>query len=335
MVSIKDVARNAGVSVSTVSHVLNKTRYVSPETLQKVQKAVDELDYKPNSVARALKMQRTKTLGMLISNSSNPFFSEVIRGIDQGCYTNSYSLIMCNCDNNPDRQLFCLNSLRMRQIDAMIVLITHANKEFDRQLSEESHLPMVVLDAEEQNNFCVIRDNSVLGGELATRFLISRGFTKIGVLMGPNNHPRSRERFSGFVKAMSEANLDIEKCWCEAGKLSAEGGYKAMQTLLANNRQELPQALFAFNDLIALGAIRACNENGISVPDDLSLIGYDDIDLAAYFSPPLSTIYQPGYDLGKQAATMLIDNLENDKKLPSTLVLNPKLVVRESVGQVS
>ncbi len=332
MVSIKDVARNAGVSVSTVSHVLNKTRFVAPQTAEKVQKAVNDLSYRPNEAARALKTQRSNTLGMLVSNSTNPFFSDVVRGVEQGCFARTYSLILCNCDDQAERQIFYLNTLAMKRVDALIVMTTHGDPEFDKQLGSEKTLPMVVLDAEAQENVCVIGDNSTLGGRLATEYLIAEGYKNIGVLTGPASHPRSRERYQGYKQTVDKAGLSIRDDWRVEADFSAEGGYKAMLKLLDKQPVNgLPHAIFAFNDLMALGAIRACNERGLRVPDDLAIIGYDDIDLAAYFTPPLTTIYQPGFDLGLQAANILLDNIENGIELPSTLMLNPQLVIRGSV----
>ncbi|MCZ4280645.1 LacI family DNA-binding transcriptional regulator [Kiloniella laminariae] len=334
-VSIKDVACEAGVSVSTVSHVLNKTRYVAPETSDRVVAAVKLLGYQPSSLARALKTNKTKTLGMLVSNSTNPFFADVVRGVEEGCYTQGYSLILCNCDDKAERQLAYLNNLSMRRIDALVVMTTHGDPDFDRALDRKSELPMVVLDAKPAENICVVGDNSVLGGRLATEFLLGRGFRRIAILSGPEQHPRSQERRQGFEAAMLAAQCPVNPDWCLSGSLDAAGGYRAMSKLLERfGATGLPEAVFAFNDLMALGAIRALGERGLTVPTDISLIGYDDIDLAPYLTPALTTIRQPGFELGSRAAMVLISRLEQGTALPACLSLNPELVIRESVGQI-
>ncbi|WP_020591943.1 LacI family DNA-binding transcriptional regulator [Kiloniella laminariae] len=334
MVSIKDVAREAGVSVSTVSHVLNNTRYVTPATAERVQQIVNFLGYQPSSLARALKTNRSQTLGMLVSNSTNPFFADVVRGVEEGCYEQNYNLILCNCDDKAERQLAYLNALAMRRVDALVVMTTHGDPAFDQALSGKSELPMVVLDAQAAENVCVVGDNSILGGQMATEFLLGRGFRRIAILSGPENHPRSLERRQGFERAMKAEKCSVNSSWCVAGGLDAAGGYRAMISLLDRvGAGQLPQAVFAFNDLMALGALRALGERGLSVPTDLSLIGYDDIDLAPYLTPALTTIRQSGFELGGRAAAALIARLEQGTALPPRLTLNPELVIRESVGQ--
>lgn len=329
MVSIKDVAREAGVSVSTVSHVINQTRFVAPETRANVERVIGTLGYQPSSLARALKVKRTHTIGMLVTNSTNPFFAEVVHGVEEGCFRNNFSLILCNSGDEPDRQEAYLVTLMQKRIDALLVMTTNNDPEFYGKLSELKDLPKVILDSEPGLDACTIGDDSVLGGRMATEFLIRQGFKKIGCLTGPEGHPRSRDRYRGFSNAMANAGLTTNPDWIVPGQLTALGGYEAMQRILDTGTR--PDALFAFNDLMAMGAYRAIMENGLAIPGDISVIGYDDLDIAGYVMPPLTTIRQPSFDLGLKAAEVLIHHLEDKQPMPPVIQLNPELIVRDSV----
>lgn len=331
MVSIKDVARVAGVSVSTVSHVINKTRFVAPETTETVEKAISELGYQPSSLARALKVKRTKTLGMLVTSSTNPFFAEVVRGVEEGCYRNGFSLILCNSGDERERQMAYLATLTQKRIDALLVMTTNSDPVFYAELGKLKDLPKVILDSEPGLDACTIGDDSVFGGRMATQFLIGCGFTQIGCLTGPEGHPRSRDRYRGFESAMKAAGRTINEDWVVPGELTAIGGYEAMNGIFESG--SLPQALFAFNDLMAMGAFRAAMERGLSIPGDISIIGYDDLEIAAYLMPALTTVRQPSFDLGLNAAKVLIDHLENKADMPPVIQLTPELVIRDSVKQ--
>lgn len=328
-ISIKDVAQKAGVSVSTVSHVMNGTRFVSPATCEKVNAAMASLGYRPSSLARALKMNRTMTIGMLVTNSTNPFFAEVVHGLENKCFQHGYSLILCNTGDNTERQRSYLKTLLMKRIDALVVMTANTDPEFYRELGGLDDLPMVVLDSGAEIDACVVGDDSVMGGRLAAQFLIDRGFTKIGFLAGPAGHPRSRDRWLGCCQALDTARITLDPDLHETGELSISGGYRAMQKLLKRSR---PEAIFAFNDLMAMGAYRSAAEMGLAIPGDLSIIGYDDLEIATYMIPALTTIHQPSFGLGERAAEILIEHLTQKTRLPATLTLEPRLVVRDSVA---
>jgi len=328
-VNIKDVALEAGVSVSTVSHVMNATRFVKPETRKRVNAAMGELGYHPSSLARALKMNRTMSIGMLVTNSTNPFFAEVVHGLEDKCFQHGYSLILCNAGDNTERQRAYLKTLLMKRIDALVVMTTNTDPDFYRDLKGLDDLPMVVLDSYAEMDACVVGDDSVLGGRLATQFLIERGFRRMGFLTGPADHPRSRDRWKGCSQTINEAGIALDAVLKVTGELTIAGGYKAMQELLKRGR---PEALFAFNDLMAMGAYRAIAEAGLTIPGDISVIGYDDLEIATYLVPALTTIHQPSFGLGAKAAEILIEHLKKKTKLPVTLTLEPQLVVRDSVA---
>ncbi|SNZ20198.1 substrate-binding domain-containing protein [Cohaesibacter gelatinilyticus] len=330
MISIKDVARAAGVSPSTVSHVINKTRFVAPETKVKVEKAIDELGYQPSSLARALKIKSTRTIGMLVTSSTNPFFAEVLRGVEEGCYHNDYSLILCNSGDQHERHISYLKALIQKRIDALIVMTTLADEIFYEKLAALDSLPKVVLDSEQTGFACTIGDDSVHGGELATEFLLKRGFKQIACLTGPAGHPRSRDRLRGFHRAMNEAKVEVNSSLIIESELTAPGGYEAMSKLLQSGQQV--EAVFAFNDMMAIGAYKAAQERGLAIGKHISIIGYDNLELSKYITPTLTTVNQPSYELGLKAAGLLIDHLENKSELPKVIEMEPSLIVRQSVA---
>lgn len=331
MVTIRDVAREAGVSMSTVSHVINATRFVAPETEQLVRAAIDRLGYTPNGIARALKGNRTRTLGMIVTASSNPFFAHVIHGLETVSSDRGYSLILCNTDDEPDKQLRAFEALHNRRIDGLAVLTSNADPGFlDNVQARAPDLPLLLLDTDPHPGACTVTDDSVMGGRLAARLLAERGFRRIACITGPGRHPRSRARLAGLVEELGKAGLTLEPGLLREADLTIAGGYAAAASLL--DGEEPPEAVFAFNDLMAAGVLRAAAERGLAVPDRLSVLGYDDIELAAYLTPPLSTIRQSAGLLGARAAELLIDHLEDGRPLPDLLTLPPDLVLRASVG---
>ncbi|MBP2306592.1 substrate-binding domain-containing protein [Azospirillum melinis] len=331
MVTIRDVAREAGVSMSTVSHVINATRFVAPETEQLVRAAIDRLGYTPNGIARALKGNRTRTLGMIVTASSNPFFAHVIHGLETVSSDRGYSLILCNTDDEPDKQLRAFEALHNRRIDGLAVLTSNADPGFlDNVQTRAPDLPLLLLDTDPHPGACTVTDDSVMGGRLAARLLAERGFRRVACITGPGRHPRSRARLAGLVEELGKAGLALEPGLLREADLTIAGGYAAAASLLDGG--EPPEAVFAFNDLMAAGVLRAAAERGLAVPDRLSVLGYDDIELAAYLTPPLSTIRQSAGLLGARAAELLIDHLEDGRPLPDLLTLPPDLVLRASVG---
>lgn len=329
--TIKDVAREAGVSVTTVSHVVNATRPVAAETHARVTEVITRLGYRPSGIAKALKANRTYAIGMLVTTSANPFFAEVIRGVENGCFERGYTLILGNTGDVLDRLSAYWRTLAARRIDGLIVMTTNRTPEFFDLLAAEGRLPVVALDTADDRADSVVHDDSVLGGRLAGNFLVARGFRRIACLTGPTAHPRSQLRLVGFSDALAQAGVSLASDMIIELDLRVSGGYQALSELASRN-SGLPEALFCFNDMLAMGALCAAHERGIGVPDDLSVIGYDDSEIAAYASPPLTTIRQPAFELGTTAASILIDALEGRAPLPPIVDLPPILVERKSVG---
>ncbi|PWC09318.1 transcriptional regulator RbsR [Brenneria roseae subsp. americana] len=327
---MKDVARLAGVSTSTVSHVINNNRFVSDAIREKVMKAVEELNYAPSALARSLKINQTRTIGMLLTASNNPFYAEVVRGVERCCYERGYSLILCNTEGDWARMSRNLETLLQKRVDGVLLMCTENHRPSPEMVSRYPSIPMVMMDwAPFEGVIDVIKDNSLLGGEMATNYLISRGYRKIACIAGPQDKTSAYNRLEGYRQAMKHAGLSVPDEYEIFGDFEFETGYRAMQRLLT--LEEKPEAVFTCNDAMAVGVYRALYQAGLSIPEDVAVIGYDDIELARYISPPLTTIHQPKDELGELAVDTLLYRLEHPDTEPNVLVLTPELMVRESV----
>ena len=338
MATIKDVARLAQVSISTVSHVLNGTRFVSEDTKEKVNSAVEALGYKPSALARGLKTNKTHSIGMLTGSNANPFFAEVIHGVEACCYERGYHLVLCNSEDDLEKQASYLKTLEEKQVDGMMIMSSHSDPAFfdllRRKQEQKDYCPMVILDSHPSGlNADIITEDPINGAYQATRHLISKGHKDIACICGPFTYSPSSERLEGFKMAMHEANLSTPEQWFIEGELTAKSGYDAVVNLLRQSKH--PSALFVGNDLMAIGAICALQTKGLKVPEDVSVIGYDNIDLSAYTSPPLTTINQPKAELGRLAANTLIDRIENKVKTTTVKVLKSELIERKSIKDIS
>ncbi|AKB03687.1 substrate-binding domain-containing protein [Vibrio cholerae] len=330
MATMKDIARLAGVSTSTVSHVINKSRFVSDEIAERVNNAAQQLNYAPSALARSLKMNRTKTIGMLVTTSTNPFFGEVVKGVERSCYHQGYNLILCNTEGDNQRMKASINTLLQKRVDGLLLMCSTLEGERLDVFDRYPDIPIVVMDwgpilfASDK-----IQDNSLQGGYMAAKHLIECGHKEIGCITGPLIRHQAQMRYEGYKRALAEAGIAINPDWIVESDFECEGGYQAFEKLY--QRGKLPSALFVSNDMMAMGVIQAANQRGLRVPDDLSLIGYDDVHIAKFMTPALTTIHQPKYRLGKAAVDTLLYRLENPDTTAQVVQLEPTLVVRSSV----
>ncbi len=330
MATMKDVARLAGVSTSTVSHVVNNTRFVSDEIRERILKAVAELNYSPSALARSLKLNQTRTLGMIVTTSNNPFFAEVVAGVERICYQRGYTLVLCNTEGDPERLSHSLEVLLQKRIDGLLLMCTEARSASAEVFERHPAVPIVVMDWGPLNTKADrIQDNSALGGYLATRHLIEHGHQKIGLITGPLDKLPAQSRLDGYRRALAEADLLFREDYVVTGDFKFTGGINGMHQLLA--LAEPPTAVFAGNDVSAVGVYQALYRAGLRVPQDISVIGYDDIELSQYLTPPLTTIHQPKEDLCKQAVDVLLERIHGADDQPRLITLEPTLVQRESV----
>jgi len=324
MATIKQVALAAGVSYTTVSHVLNDTRPVSLDARARVLAAASALHYVPSALARSLRSQTTGTIGLIIPNNTNPYFSEVARGIEDSCYAAGYSVILCNSDDDPAKQRDYLNVLLTKRCDGLIMA---ALAETDGELLRQRRVPAVFLDrAPEGLENDVVAIDNVAGGELAGRHLIALGRRRIGCIGGPGGLEVSDQRIAGLRLAAGS----LEDTLMDAADFSSAGGYAAALRLLMRPKEQRPDALFCCNDMMAIGALRAAAELGIAVPGELAVVGFDDIDLAQFVHPPLTSVSQGTRALGNITAACLLARIaEPDRPLQHRRI-TPVLTVRGS-----
>lgn len=330
--TIKDVAELAGVSTATVSHVINNTRHVEANTKQSVILAMKELGYQVNSLARSLRSGETKTIGLIVPDASNLFFADIARQIENIGYENGYSVILCNSDNDIEKQRHYINTLIAKQIDGAIFISAGESSE-DLEKLANSNIPVVVADRNVPLSLAdvVLLDNEE-AGYLAVRHLLELGHRKIGCITGPFDISPSMQRVSGYKRALQEYGVSVLEDYIVAGDFTFKGGNTSMGVLL--NLENRPTAVFVLNDMMAIGAISTARRFNLQVPQDISIVGFDDIELASAINPSLTTIAQPIQEMAKIAAERLIDkmisggfDLENEKFL-----LKAKLIIRESTA---
>jgi LacI family transcriptional regulator len=328
MAGIRDVAREASVSVSTVSHVINGTRHVEPETAERVRRAITQLGYQPNSVARSLRHGRTHTIGLLVPDNANPFFAEVARVVEDEGFKAGYSVILCNSDGSEVKEKAYIDVLLAKQVDGLL-LIASSNElaGLDRILN--AAVPVVAVDREIHHApITQILIDNWQGGYIAGAHLIDLGHREFVYITGPNETTPSAQRLQGFRQALAEAGLALSENRIVSGDFRFAGGQHAMEEVL---RGGLPfTAVFAANDLMAMGAISTLHAARIHVPNEVSLIGFDDIPYAVTTLPPMTTVAQPVEAIGQTCVRTLIDHMRHPDRAPERIVLSPHLVVRES-----
>lgn len=328
MSTIKDVALLAGVSFTTVSHVLNQTRPVSEKARLRVLDAVAELGYVPSAVARSLRKSETGIVGVLVPTVQNPFFAELVCGAEEACRQAGYSVFLCNSDNDPHRQQHYLRTLLEKRVDGLLVASVGEPESFDRVLGS-SGLPCVAMDrlmpgAQADR---ISLDNRG-GAELATQHLLALGHSHIACISGPQKVEVSQARVKGWRAALKARQIEAQADWLQVSDFSTAGGYQAAMTLLRAPAR--PSAIFACNDLMALGVLRAAAELGLAVPAELSVMGFDNIELGGFVHPGLSTVGCSIRKLGREAGRLLIARIDQPSQALRHVQLNPELVIRES-----
>lgn len=328
--TIREVAQRANVSVTTVSHVINDTRFVSDTLRRRVQQAMDELGYHPNALARSLRRGQTHTLGLILPDSANPFFAEIGRNIEASAFEQGYSLILCNTEGSLDRERIYVELLNRKQVDG-IIFVAAGDRTNSLGSLLELKIPLVFVDRDLPGIQvdAVLVDNHE-GGYLATRHLIDHGHSRIGCIAGPSHLTPSAQRVTGYRDALTEACLPIDEDLILRGDFHPESGRLATLELL--NHKQPPTAIFTCNDLMAIGALRAAEASGLRVPDDLAIVGFDDIELATYTTPPLSTIAQPKKELGHLAVQLLLDRIQKKSRQVRCELLQPAFITRQSCG---
>jgi len=332
MATIKDVAALAGISYTTVSHVVNNTRPVSQEVRLKVEAAIKSLDYVPSAVARSLKAKTTATIGLLVPNSLNPYFAELARGIEDYCERNGYCVILCNSDDNPDKQRSYLRVLLEKRIDGLIVASAGGDSGLVQGLIGVK-TPMVIVDRGlEGVDADLVRIDHEYGAYLATRHLLELGHRDIATIGGPASTSVAQMRQAGFRRALKEVGIDVSPSRMLESDFTSTGGYNAAAVLLESNP---PSAIFAGNDMIGIGVLRAAAERNVRVPAELSVIGFDDIQMSRYVYPALTTVGQSILQLGEMAAEVLLRRIATPDLATDQRIVTPSIVLRESTAPLA
>jgi LacI family transcriptional regulator len=334
MHSIKDVAKEAGVSIATVSHVINGTRYVSPDLTEKVHQAISKLNYRPHAIARSLRKNKTLTIGLVIPDNSNPFFSEILRGAEDSAFNYGYSVIVGNSDSDPQKELAYFKSLSSGKVDGLIFVDAALPDEYVRT-AMSAQTPVIVVDRNlsEKAVDGIFLDN-FRGGLEATEYLIQIGHRRIGCISGPSSIIPNMERVRGYRSALESYGIPVDDELIYEGDFQVDGGTRGALFLM--NKPQPPSAIFCCNDMMAIGALQAFRQHGIRVPEDISLVGFDDIPQAAYAEPSLTTVAQPKYEIGQIAVDLLIQRLKGLASIePQTILLQPALIIRSSSAMKS
>jgi LacI family transcriptional regulator len=327
-VTMSDVAREAGVSLMTVSRVVNDKGEISAATRQRVLDVIEKLNYRPSSIARGLVTQRTGTLGLVVPDISNPFFSDVARGAEQEAYAEGYNVFLCNTEEDTQRELAVLQSLEEKRVDGVVLCSSRlGHDELRVALADHPAVVLVNLRLDEEHVGMVLLDDET-GGRMATQHLLQAGHRTVGFLAGPPTSQSGRQRAKGYHAALAAAGLPHNSDWVRHCSPMVTGGQEAARELL-NDHPEL-SALFCYNDLVAVGALQACADLGHRVPDDLAVVGFDDIPLAALVTPPLTTCRVPRYELGLHSMRLLLDHISDCPGECKEVVLQPELIVRAS-----
>ena len=335
MATIKDVAKDAGVSIATVSHVINGTRRVSDELAQRVRASMAKLDYRPDSVARSLRTQRTHSIGLIISDISNPFFSVLARGAQDTAAEFGYSVIMCNTDEDPNKERLYLDLFRQRRMDGLLIAPV-GNTSENLGFLTASRIPFVFVDRRISGvEAPAVLSTNVEGARTATQHLIEYGHTRIGIILGLEGTSTNEERYRGYQEALREAGLAEQQNLTVRGDFRVSGGIQCSNALL--DLPEPPTAIFSLNNLTAIGVLCAIRERGLSFPEDVSVISFDSPWwMDRVISPALTCIKQKPYVLGQEGMKRLISRIESDTNVepapvPSVVRIPTEFHVGESV----
>ena len=332
--TIKDVARRARVSVGTVSNVLKGTPSVSPELRARVERAMNELHYQPNHIARSLKSKRTNMLGMVVSDITNPFFPLVVRGAEDAALQRGFLLIVFNTDDRVERERQVFGLLRARRVDGLLAVVAPSpNAPVHIEELLEAGIPVVCLDRlpADVHIDSIVVDN-IKGALVCTRHLISLGHRRIGFISGSSLLQTSRDRLRGYQLALSEAGIEFDASLVREGDFRMHSGYRLAKDLCLSHPR--PTALFVANGMMGIGALKAINEVGLRCPEEIALAVFDDVPGGDTFRPTLTVVSQPAYELGFQGTQLLIRRImgEMNNEHPVRITLEPELKIRESTG---
>ncbi len=324
-----DVARLANVSTATVSRVIQNPETVKEKTRTKVLKAIDELNYQPNILARYFRRTETKTILVMVPSIANNVFPQMIEGIDLVANQSGYKVLLGNTNQEPDKAYSYIEELKQKQVDGMILLTTRLDYQIISELGDD--YPVVLTsDYIEGLTAPTVAIDNISSARVAVEHLLQLGHQRVGIITGPLDIPLSRDRLKGYRQALLERDIGVESVLIQEGSHSYESGYNQMQKFLALDKS--PTAIFAANDTMAMGAIKAVKAHGLRVPEDVAVVGFDNIQFSAIFEPALTTIAQPFIEMGKRSMELLLKQIKGEPLEKKQHVLDTKLIIRESCG---
>lgn len=330
--SVKEIAKAAGVSTATVSRVLNGSDKVRKSTAKRVMKVVDEMNYRMNHVARRMKVKQTDSLviGLVITDIDNPFFSSIAKGVEDVASKNKLVTMICNTNENPEKERFFLNAMLSEKVSGVIIVPTTGNLDFFKELVDDG-FPMVMVDRKLKGlKIDSVSLNNKKGAYEAVNRLIQNGHRRIGVVAGIKGLSNTQERLFGYREALKESGIEVDNDLIFYGDYIEAGGRMAIEKFMSLKNP--PTAVFSTNNLMTLGCVKEIYRQELTIPDDVAIIAFDDSVWSEALIPPLTTVKQPGFELGVNAAELLIKRLSNGDSNRVDVVLNPELVVRGSCG---
>jgi len=330
MVTIRDVAERAGVSVATVSHVLNGTRRVAPATAARVRRAMEELGYQPNGVAQSLRKRTTYAIGVLVSDITNPFFATLVRGVEDAAIEAGYSVIVCNSDEDPKKEDMYIRALWRRRIDGMIIAPTRDGTSPAIQELAKKKIPFVFVDRKAKGvEVPAVLSDNVGGAYQATKYLIEHGHRRIGIILGIPGSTTTEERLAGYRRALEEAGIPFSE------KLVVWGGYRVNNGRVATEQllslPNPPTAIFSTNNLMTVGVLQELVCRRKQIPKEIAVIGFDDLEWFNLICPPLTVIAQRPYEIGRQSFRLLLEQFAKPEEAFQELRIPVKLIQRQSV----
>jgi DNA-binding LacI/PurR family transcriptional regulator len=335
-VTIDEVAKRAGVSKTTVSRILNnKLDHAKEETVKRVLDVIKELDYRPNALAKGLKSMRTNVIGIVLSNLKNPFWSTVLEGVEDACRDSGYNLMICNSDEDAKKEEQYIREFQMRQVDGIVINPTVQNPDLYQKLAASKY-PLVVINRTIPDlDVHSVVVNNVKGASMAVNHLFKNGRKKIAIFVYKNAFVSTwKERVEGYCSALLENGYSSEDFRIQETELQTGKVKEAVIRYLREHPDT--DAIFSTNNMITLEVMEAVKELNLRIPDEMAILGYDETVWSKHLAPPLTTIYQPGYEMGQLATEMLIKSINSGNTMkPSTHVLVPELIIRESCGTIS
>jgi LacI family transcriptional regulator len=329
--SLRDIAKHAGVSVGTASNVLNRPGLVAPETVKRVQQVMEELGYIPNGYVKQMSVGHSRTLGLVVPNVFNPFFAEVARGVEDAAAKKNYAVFICNTDESPDREERFMGVLVEQLVKGVLITPTSMKPAHIKTLKERGISVGLLSAPRKSSSECSVTVNDVFGAEIAIEHLVELGHQHIAWVCGPESIPQVIDRTKGVAIAAKHHKIQVDTV--RSPSMKFDGGIQAAEEILAMNPR--PTGIFCANDLLALGLMRTLLAAGVKIPEEISIIGYDDIEFALTAPVPLSSIIQPAYQLGYTATQLLLSECESiDTHAHQDVRFQPEIIARASTGPV-